>query len=95
MDDIQHITFKGKRNVCNVWFNNDKRKSNLNYVKNVGNDNDWLGFVRNLLRSPVATGYGSFCFSDPSTQHSSYFVDVFRQSDVSFVFKFLKFPCNL
>ena len=63
--------------MCNVWFKDDKRKSNLNWVNNVGNDNDWLGFARNLLRSPVAIGYGSFYFSNPAAQHAAYLIERF------------------
>jgi hypothetical protein len=45
--------FEGNRQVCNVWWNDAKRKANLNWTDNVGNANDWFVFACYFLRSPA------------------------------------------
>ena len=49
--DISHNTFEGKRQVCNIWWNDAKRNANLNWFGNDFNGNYWFAFVRNSLRS--------------------------------------------
>lgn len=34
MDGIPYNSFEGNRNACYVWWNDSKRKANLNWVEN-------------------------------------------------------------
>jgi hypothetical protein len=42
-------TFDGNSNACNVWWNDSKRKANLNWQNNYGNGNDWFLFATLLI----------------------------------------------
>ncbi len=53
--------FDGNPNACNVYWNDAKRKSNLNWHSNFGNSNDWFAF-RDFLHFSLVFTAGEFCF---------------------------------
>lgn len=55
-DGTLYNSFEGNRNACYVWWDDSKRKANLNWVENFDNANDWFVFRNSLHFSPVFTG---------------------------------------
>ena len=81
MDGALYITFRGKAHVCNVWFNGEKRKCDLNLFDNDWNPNYWFGFVSYFLHFDPALfrrGIFSIYLSVPTAQHFTDFHERFR-----------------
>jgi len=55
-DGAPHI-FNGVLQSPNVWWNESKRKANLNPLTNGWNDNCWIAFSRSSLHSPPLAGF--------------------------------------
>ena len=60
-DGAGYITFEGNQQSCYAWWNDAKRKANLNWVSNFTNANDWFAFLCESIY--FSSGLpGEFCF---------------------------------
>ena len=60
-DGAGYITFEGNQQSCYAWWNDAKRKANLNWVSSFTNANDWFAFLCESIY--FSSGLpGEFCF---------------------------------
>ncbi len=94
-DGVLYITFNGNANACYVWFNDSKRKSNLNWQNNFGNDNDWFCFRNSLHFSLNLLWIGGVLFCEltvPPAQHLADLVELYRKGEIFLIIYRLHFP---
>ena len=69
-DSLTHNSFEGNRNACYVWWNDSKRKANLNWIENFDNSYDWFAFRNSFISLPFLRG--SFVLAIGHSNHRAF-----------------------